>query len=485
MEGSRLEPLRAALASTTDALRSAAVPADVPSEELTSSLERLGASTDLLERLLVETPETLLTNTLIATLVQQLQQVTTLLPQLAADPPATATALGTAADTVLAALGSWPISPRLDDDAARHIAEALERRANAAARRVEKRIAELEDSLDGLEERAGNQRQTLEQTVTSATDTVTTRATEAQTAIANAKTAADALTPQLQQRFDAAEAAREQTFKDSAARLNDSVNAQIQQAKTAMTSEVDAVKTEVAGMREAATAEKTRLDSLAQQQQQQFAEAQDQRSKEFAAQRDQLVAAAKEQQANAASRATEHIAEMQRILEETERIANAVATTGTATAYGKDAKAERQAADRWRIVAIALGLLAVVFAAITLVWKAPDATGINYVGTVGRFGVSAVLLAVAAYAARQSAHHRRREERSRQIELELTAFGPFVEGLDDTTKRDLRAEYVRRLFRGLDTAQQASQTEADPLNQAQLNPVGQVVDTLTGAIRPR
>jgi hypothetical protein len=49
---------------------------------------------------------------------------------------------------------------------------------------------------------------------------------------------------------------------------------------------------------------------------------------------------------------------------------------------------------------------------------------------VAKFIVSAALGGLAAYTARQSGRHREREERARNLQLELTAFGPFIEPLD-------------------------------------------------------
>lgn len=51
-----------------------------------------------------------------------------------------------------------------------------------------------------------------------------------------------------------------------------------------------------------------------------------------------------------------------------------------------------------------------------------------------------------AYARMQSGDHRRREEAARRTELELVAFAPFVEGLDEAQRVALRKEVAQRLF---------------------------------------
>src|ERR1035437_6113212 len=55
----------------------------------------------------------------------------------------------------------------------------------------------------------------------------------------------------------------------------------------------------------------------------------------------------------------------------------------------------------------------------------------------------------AGTAAKQSAEHRGREVRARRLELELTAFGPFTEGLKDPEEeKKVRAELIERIFVG-------------------------------------
>jgi hypothetical protein len=60
--------------------------------------------------------------------------------------------------------------------------------------------------------------------------------------------------------------------------------------------------------------------------------------------------------------------------------------------------------------------------------------------------VTAAAGGLTAYAARQSGHHRDREDETRRLQLELTAFGPFINDLQNPS--EARAEYAKRLFKG-------------------------------------
>lgn len=57
-----------------------------------------------------------------------------------------------------------------------------------------------------------------------------------------------------------------------------------------------------------------------------------------------------------------------------------------------------------------------------------------------------LLRGLTAYAARQSGHHRDREDETRRVQLELTAFGPFTNDLENPD--EARSAYAKRLFKG-------------------------------------
>jgi hypothetical protein len=75
--------------------------------------------------------------------------------------------------------------------------------------------------------------------------------------------------------------------------------------------------------------------------------------------------------------------------------------------------------------------------------------------------VSAILGGIAAYLARQSGRHRRREEHARSLQLDLTAFSPFIEPLSPEQQEEERVIMTRKTF-GKTTAPGASDEEPGP-----------------------
>ena len=69
---------------------------------------------------------------------------------------------------------------------------------------------------------------------------------------------------------------------------------------------------------------------------------------------------------------------------------------------------------------------------------------------------------VATYAGRQSSNHRHREERARDLQLELTAFSPFIEPLSSEQQEEERVIMTRKTF-GKTTVARAAQEEPGPM----------------------
>jgi hypothetical protein len=87
-----------------------------------------------------------------------------------------------------------------------------------------------------------------------------------------------------------------------------------------------------------------------------------------------------------------------------------------------------------------------------------------------KLGVSLVLGGLAAYTAAQSGKHRRREERARDLQLQLTAFSPFTAPLDPELQQLERVRMTRRTFGTIDTAQ-AEEDDTGPSAMALVNRV--------------
>lgn len=154
-----------------------------------------------------------------------------------------------------------------------------------------------------------------------------------------------------------------------------------------------------------------------------------------------------------------------------------VATSSTAGAFSKEAGQQKLEADKWRENAIKLGLCAGGVALIAVIYAV--AIEVNTSIIVAKLALAVVFAGLAGYAARQSADHRDREVRARRLELELTSFGPFTEGLNDETKeQDARVKLIDRVFvgdpspgSGLDSA-----NGTPTLTSAQVTLVGQLFD---------
>jgi hypothetical protein len=234
------------------------------------------------------------------------------------------------------------------------------------------------------------------------------------------------------------------------------------------------LKAKLVSLEAALAQERQRTDALTAEYQRQFVQAEAERRQEFETVQDELNGRAADLVAEFTVASHEEIRRLTEIREQAEAHADAVANTGTATAFGKDASRERKAADLWRYVAITLGLLAAAVAGILLLWRPFETGSLSAPSVVGRVTVALVLGALATYAGNQSSQHRHRDIRSRRLELELTAFRPFIEGLDETTKARLRTDFVERLFKGAEGTD--AQGDQPALASDQITLLGNVAD---------
>jgi len=231
--------------------------------------------------------------------------------------------------------------------------------------------------------------------------------------------------------------------------------------------------------------EKQRTDALIAEYQRQFGQEETERRRQHEALRDELSVAAKEVEKQLSASADQELRRLRTIRQQAEAHAGAVAMTGTATAFGQDAARERQAADIWRFVAVGCALLAALVAGLLLVWRPFDAASALSVASVaGRVTLALLLGGIATYAGRQSSDHRTREIRSRRLELELTAFRPFIEGLAEETKEKLRTDFVDRLFKGADGTDQAL-GDSPTIGGDQITLLGNVADIVAKILRSK
>jgi hypothetical protein len=132
--------------------------------------------------------------------------------------------------------------------------------------------------------------------------------------------------------------------------------------------------------------------------------------------------------------------------EQAAELVEVMSTSTTAGAFGKEAKAQKREADQWRVLTVSIGIAAAVVGVAAIGVSIALATSPPLV--IAEIGAVALLLGIADYAARQAGHHRRREERARRLELDVTAFGPLTSALSESDKQRMRSEFVERLLPG-------------------------------------
>jgi len=207
--------------------------------------------------------------------------------------------------------------------------------------------------------------------------------------------------------------------------------------------------------------QKIRLDEALNNQQTTFAELQKGWLKDFADAEKSRDEAFRERTQAAISGAQKDIQEFKETAQdfvdhleaEEERAKQIVGVTAASVvvgAYRDTAERERRQADRWRWLAIGVFVVLVIVSPFAVLRNAPGAESstadiVTYV--TSRLPLF-LAVSIPVYATRQSAEHRRREERHEQRALELTSFQPFIASLPLDSQQRLIEEAQRRFFPG-------------------------------------
>ncbi len=134
-----------------------------------------------------------------------------------------------------------------------------------------------------------------------------------------------------------------------------------------------------------------------------------------------------------------------------ESILAITAAAGMADTYLKDAEEQKSKADRWRIIVIIGGLLALVGGITTLVQLAPP-VGATVMETAffytSRTAILLVPFALVVFLIRAEAQHRNREQESKRLGKELTTLRPFLAELPEDQRNDKIKEATERYFPG-------------------------------------
>jgi hypothetical protein len=193
---------------------------------------------------------------------------------------------------------------------------------------------------------------------------------------------------------------------------------------------------------EAAIAEQRRaVDEHRARQTEVFADGERGRAAQFEAQLELFRGELARVQQEATDEVTAHLVEIRRMEQESAKLVGAIGLAGTTELYRRQGNRHQLAAELLRGFAVLAVLGAVALALAGTMVADPT------VETLGAGAFASLLLAgLAAYLARQSARHRAREERAAAVELELAAFGPFIEPLSAERREQERVIMARKLF---------------------------------------
>jgi phosphate uptake regulator len=211
-------------------------------------------------------------------------------------------------------------------------------------------------------------------------------------------------------------------------------NNRIEELQSSFTEQIEAFERHIAQEREALSEFRTRQTAV-------FEEAEEHR---IVAARDRLAEAQEEldkMQASAMEEVNERVAEIRRMEIESSELVGAIGLAGTAERYGEEAQQQKDAADRWRRVTVGLAILALVGVVYAITQRHTAVETFT-----AKLSLSIILGGIATYAGGQSAAHRRREQHARGLQLELTAFAPFIEPLTPEQKEEERVIMTRKTF---------------------------------------
>lgn len=310
----------------------------------------------------------------------------------------------------------------------RAAAAAIEGNLTARERDLDAKAAELRERLDELQSEATASRDDLDARFAQKTAELEASLAQLEAAITAQEEANATLVQTLQTQFDQAEAARETRTTSTISEQEAKITATLQKASDDATSVAEEIRTKAGELTQTLEGEaRGTLDAL------------------------------------------------EEMREEAAKLIDLVSTSATAGAYGKEAVEQKKEADEWRNnavrAALAAGAVALVALVLSLIWKS-DPTLL-----VAKILLVAALTGVAGYAASQSSRHRKREERARRIQLELTAFDPFIRSLSDDKREAVREAFIDRAFVGHDRDVDGSDS-VPALTQNEVSLLGQIMKTV-------
>lgn len=178
-------------------------------------------------------------------------------------------------------------------------------------------------------------------------------------------------------------------------------------------------------------------------------------------------------------RADEAVLGLESSRERVAGLVDLVTRSTTSEGFAGEANRQRGEADVWRMVAVVIGGITAALG-IAFVVLYSERIGTSTDAVITKAVAVLALGALAGYAAKQSAEHRHREVRARRLALELTAFGPFAQALNNVERElEVRTNFIDRIFvgeRGLPDPSES--TDAASLTSGDVSLLGQLIDVL-------
>jgi len=139
--------------------------------------------------------------------------------------------------------------------------------------------------------------------------------------------------------------------------------------------------------------------------------------------------------------AREIVADLGRMRDDAQGLVGAVGVATTANHFRSDARSERISYLLLLITTIGAMAPAVYFAG-----TAASHSNLEIERVLAKLGVSAALVALGVFTGSRAKDHREREKRSRDKELNMRVFGPFIEPLPPKERIRERILMARRFF---------------------------------------
>ncbi len=142
----------------------------------------------------------------------------------------------------------------------------------------------------------------------------------------------------------------------------------------------------------------------------------------------------------------EALATLQERLDEAAKIVGIIGSTGLTGNYKIVADQERKTANWLRVIALAC-FFAMIGIVGFIVWNVGK-DQLSWTVALFRLAVVLVVAAPAVYCSRESSRHRRIEQRTRRIYLELVSLQPYLEGLTEVERRAVITKLANQYFGG-------------------------------------